>query len=222
MTEYKLLSQEAISAFEMPDTFVPEHMRDSIIRYLEAGQISMGSFLSCVIVNDLKEAVGKADDINQLHLVHIVHWLWNYAPAHSWGRQQSINEYQCWLNKKGYIGSNNWEVYNPHNKSVDELPVIYGFNNGGSPGWWSGQLLAEDGEPLGGHVCSDEIYMEGDLGVHKGSRPDRHETFRKHYQDGYKMEFVSFDDVESHSGLMAAIKKCEEKYPKEKDDVVQK
>jgi hypothetical protein len=27
-----------------------------------------------------------------------------------------------------------WAVFNPHDKPLDELPVIYGFNNGGSPG----------------------------------------------------------------------------------------
>lgn len=25
-----------------------------------------------------------------------------------------------------------WAVYNPHNKSLEDLPIIFGFNNGGS------------------------------------------------------------------------------------------
>jgi len=98
-----------------------------------------------------------------------------------------------------------WAVYNPHDKPIDALPVIYGFNNGGGPGWMSACLIAEDGTPLGGHCCSHEGYMPADLGVLEGSRPDRHEYFRKHYPDGYRMEFVSGSEVKGHEKLMAAI-----------------
>lgn len=100
-----------------------------------------------------------------------------------------------------------YAVFNPHNKPVEELPVIYGFNNGGSPGWYSGCLLAEDGTGMGGHVCSNEGFMYGDLGVLDGSRPDRHEDFQKHYPDGYRMDFVPAVDVRTHPGLEAAYQK---------------
>jgi len=109
------------------------------------------------------------------------------------------------------MGHDQFEFYNPHGKPISELPVIYGFNNGGSPGWFDACLLAEDGTGLGAHVCSNEGFMVGDLGIAKGSRPDRHETFRKHYPDGYRMEFVSHADVPSHLELMAAIRRAEEK-----------
>lgn len=102
-------------------------------------------------------------------------------------------------------------VFNPHNRPLDQLPVIYGFNNGGSPGWYSGCLLAEDGTGLGGHLCSDEGYMPHDLGILEGTRPDRHEDFRKHYPDGYRMEFVRGVDVLSHAGLTAAYERNQEK-----------
>lgn len=98
-------------------------------------------------------------------------------------------------------------VFNPHGKPESELPVIYGFNNGGSPGWMSAVLLAEDGEGLGGHICSAEGYMLHDLGILEGSRPDRHETFRAHYPDGYRMEFVPGDQVLTHPGLEAAYQR---------------
>jgi hypothetical protein len=97
-----------------------------------------------------------------------------------------------------------WAVFNPHDKDPAELPVIYGFNNGGEPGWYMGQLLAQDGTALGGHCCSHEGYMPSDLGVLEGSRPDRHETFKAHYPDGYRMEFVSANEVKGHPGLDAA------------------
>jgi hypothetical protein len=100
-----------------------------------------------------------------------------------------------------------WAVFNPHLKPVDQLPVIYGFNNGGSPGWMSAVLLAENGHVLGGHCCSSEAYMPADLGVLQGTREDRHETFRKHYPEGYRMEFVRGDEVLSHPGLSAAVER---------------
>jgi hypothetical protein len=83
------------------------------------------------------------------------------------------------------------------------LPVIYGFNNGGSPGWYLACLIAQDGTALGSHMCSDPCYMPHDLGILEGSRDDRHEGFRKHYPDGYRMEFVD-GDPRDHAGLMAA------------------
>lgn len=100
-----------------------------------------------------------------------------------------------------------WAVHNPHDKAISDLPIIYGFNNGGMgyPGLLSACLLAEDGTVLGSHGCSSEAYMPHDLGVLEGARPDRHEGFRKHYPDGYRMVFVGYDDVQGNEGLMAAI-----------------
>lgn len=98
-------------------------------------------------------------------------------------------------------------VYNPHDKPISELPVIYGFNNGGSPGMLSAVLLAEDGTGLGGHCCSAEGYMLYDLGIRDGSRPDRHETFQNHYPDGYRMDFVPGPQVKTHEGLNLAYQR---------------
>lgn len=100
--------------------------------------------------------------------------------------------------------------YNPHERPVEELPIIYGFNNGGRPGWLIGQLLAEDGTGLGGHICSSEAYMPHDLGCLEGARPDRHEEFRTHYPDGYRMVFVGASESETHPGIEAAYKKNQE------------
>jgi hypothetical protein len=97
-------------------------------------------------------------------------------------------------------------VFNPHEKPLDALPVIYGFNNGGSRGWYSAVAMAEDGTCLGGHCCSDEGYMEGDLGIIEGARPDRHaDQYQKHYPDGYRMEFVPGDEVKQHEALNRAF-----------------
>ena len=106
------------------------------------------------------------------------------------------------------------EIYNPHDKPESELPTIFGFNNGGRENWWNAALFAEDGTPLGGHICSNESFMAWDLGIKKGSRSDRHEDFKKHYPDGYKMEFVSYHDVNNHEGLQAAFKLYDLNKPK--------
>ena len=106
---------------------------------------------------------------------------------------------------KGYA------VFNPHEKPIHELPVIYGFNNGGGSYFLSAVLIAEDGTALGSHTCSNEGYMPHDLGILEGSRPDRHETFRAHYPDGYRMDFVGYNDAAAHEGLQRAFKLNEEK-----------
>jgi hypothetical protein len=101
-------------------------------------------------------------------------------------------------------------IFNPHGKPANKLPVIYGFNNGGEVGWLDAVLLAEDGTQLGSHICSTESYMPADLGVLEGTRDDRHETFRKHYPDGYRMEFVRYADVKTHTKLLLAVDRANE------------
>ena len=102
---------------------------------------------------------------------------------------------------KGYA------VFNPHGKPVGQLPVIYGFNNGGSSGWMTGTIIAEDGVCLGEHICSSEGYMPHDLGVLEGSAPHRHEEFRAHYPDGYRMEFVTHSEIPTHVALNLAFER---------------
>lgn len=96
-------------------------------------------------------------------------------------------------------------IYNPQNRPVDELPTIYGYNEGGRPGWLVGVLIAEDGTELGEHISFHESLMPRDLGVLEEARADRHDVFSEHYPDGYRTEFVSFADVPTHLGLSAAI-----------------
>lgn len=110
-----------------------------------------------------------------------------------------------------------WAVYNPKKKDLDKLPIIYGFNNGGSIGMLSACLVAEDGTGLGSHACSSEGYMEHDLGILEGTRADRHETFKKHYPNGYRMEFVGYGEAKEHKGLKKAFElneKLEKSNPK--------
>lgn len=97
-------------------------------------------------------------------------------------------------------------IYNPNNLPIEELPVIYGFNNGGSSGWYYAQAISEDGMGLGSHICSNECFMPHDLGILEGTGLDRHEKdYQRHYPNGYKMEFVPSSKIETHEKLQKAF-----------------
>lgn len=97
-------------------------------------------------------------------------------------------------------------VFNPLNRPVEELPVIYGFNNGGSRGFLDAVAIAEDGHGLGSHICSHEAFMLGDLGIRVGTRSDRHEKdYQVHYPEGYRMDWVPSSEIETHEGLKKAF-----------------
>lgn len=96
-------------------------------------------------------------------------------------------------------------VYNPNNKPLEELPYIYGFNNGGSSGWYEALSISADGHILGQHICSHELYMASDLDIiHPDGR--RHEAYKKHYPEGYKCTFIPFENVSENEGLKEAFR----------------
>ena len=95
--------------------------------------------------------------------------------------------------------------HNPNNKPLEELPVIYAFSNVAGGGDGVCYAMAQDGTVLGSHWCSNEAYAPHDLGVVEGARPDRHDDYRKHYPDGYRMDFVPSKDVLSHPALKIAF-----------------
>lgn len=101
-------------------------------------------------------------------------------------------------------------VHNPDGLSLDELPAIYGFSNGGDPDFIQAIAIAQDGTVLGVHGCSHEGYIPHDLGILADTRPDRHETYRAHYPHGYRMEFVPCKDVREHAGLQEAVTRYRE------------
>lgn len=50
----------------------------------------IGDFLRAVLSNDLREAVGRADEINGLALRALVRWLYNEAPGACWGSPDAV------------------------------------------------------------------------------------------------------------------------------------
>lgn len=109
-------------------------------------------------------------------------------------------------------GDRKYQVYNPNEKDIEELPWIIGFNNGGSPGWFSAVAIAEDGHVLAGHICSEESYMYHDLGIVEGATW-KHDKYQEYYPDGYRMDFVPYNQLkngEKHEVLEKAIERNQE------------
>lgn len=78
------------------DAYIPKHMTGAVKQYIEDG-IPPGSFLTAVICNDLKEAVGRADHINIQALPNIVSWFYINAPRECWG---SPEKFEAWIAAK--------------------------------------------------------------------------------------------------------------------------
>ena len=76
---------------------IPEHMHAPLRRYFEE-YIPTGSFLEAVLCNDLREAVAQADNDNIRNIPAFVNWLYNEAPAGSWGSREA---YENWISRRG-------------------------------------------------------------------------------------------------------------------------
>jgi len=77
---------------KMSEHGIPRYMHGGIIRYYENG-IPPGSFLTAVIDNDLKEACGRADDMNRHCLFNYIMWFYNEATTGSWGHPSATTEW---------------------------------------------------------------------------------------------------------------------------------
>ena len=82
---------------------------------------------------------------------------------------------------------------------------IYCFSSIVRGGDGMAYAMGDDGVVLGSHWCSSEYYIPHDLGVTEGSRPDRHEEYKKHFPNGYEMEFIHSSDIKTHQGLTKAF-----------------
>ena len=73
--------------------YIPERMMGGIRRWIDHG-IEPGDFLQAVIQNDLRGAVGLADDENKRNLPAYVGYFYNEAPRGCWGYEGAIKEWQ--------------------------------------------------------------------------------------------------------------------------------
>jgi hypothetical protein len=93
----------AVVAFETPveEWFngeyaeIPERMREGLRRYI-VDRVQPGDFLTAVICNDLRNAVGRADAENLSLIPLYVRWFYNVAPNQSHG---SLSRMNTWLDR---------------------------------------------------------------------------------------------------------------------------
>lgn len=76
--------------------YIPSRMMGGIRRYVDEG-VEPGDFLCAVIANDLKEAVGRADDENMANLPAFVDFFYNHAPSLCWGSSERMAK---WIEAK--------------------------------------------------------------------------------------------------------------------------
>jgi len=71
---------------------IPDHMMSALRRYID-NKIKPGDFLTAVLTNDLRGAVGRADHININIIPVYVSYLYNEAPGNCWGSTERVKEY---------------------------------------------------------------------------------------------------------------------------------
>lgn len=82
------------------ETVPVSYMADGMRRYFENG-ISPGSFGTALLCNDLRETFGRADETNSRCIRQWVQWLYDNAPAGSWGSRERFNDWIAQRQGKG-------------------------------------------------------------------------------------------------------------------------
>ena len=89
------LSRQALEGLEQ----FPEACARGLIDYFENG-LEPGSFLTALLMNDLKATCACADSENVRLIVDYVRWLYNYAPSVSWGSPEKVLHWLRQFNEK--------------------------------------------------------------------------------------------------------------------------
>ena len=69
-----------------------EDTKDSIDRYVQQ-RVPTGSFLQAVLSNDLRGALGQADEDNRRDLFEIVAYCYNEIPGVCWGSPEKVDQW---------------------------------------------------------------------------------------------------------------------------------
>jgi hypothetical protein len=85
--------KEAEPKYRLKLNMLPDHMRGSILRWIENGT-APGHFLTAVLCNDLREAFGRADEENTAAMKRWMIYLYNYAPTGCWGSPERFAAWQ--------------------------------------------------------------------------------------------------------------------------------
>ena len=72
---------------------IPAYMLGNLQAYIQTGR-PVGGFLTAVLRNDLREAVGRADDHNIANLPAYIAYLHNKAPMGCWGSTENVKHWK--------------------------------------------------------------------------------------------------------------------------------
>lgn len=87
------------------------------------------------------------------------------------------------------------------------MPKIYLFCVCSGRGWFNGYALAEDGHVLNCHLSSSARFSKGDMGLYDDDWSGKRNNYAAHYPDGYELEWIDEDKLESHEGFQVAFAK---------------
>ncbi len=73
-------------------SLIPVHCQQALKDWILVAY-SPGSFVTAVLENDLMQACGRADHINRHCLFDYVSFLYNDAPASSWGSSDKVKKW---------------------------------------------------------------------------------------------------------------------------------
>ena len=85
---------------KLTSELLPHHIRGAVERWIEYG-VYPGSFLTGVLMNDLRMSALNADVINSTRIADIVKWFVQYAPWNCWGSESLV---QQWAEMGGLNG----------------------------------------------------------------------------------------------------------------------
>jgi hypothetical protein len=80
-------------SYEFRGFRIPARMEEPLRLYILEG-IPVGQFLTAVLCNNLREAIGHGDDENVANLPAFIGYLYNEAPATCWG---SPEKHSAWI-----------------------------------------------------------------------------------------------------------------------------
>lgn len=83
------MKTEYTASVGMDSMSIPAYMLEALNAYIEQGH-PVGNFLTAVLENNLKEAVGRADSTNILCIPAYVIYLYNEAPSACWGSPEKV------------------------------------------------------------------------------------------------------------------------------------
>lgn len=85
----------------LADAGVPEHLRDALVGHVVYGHQTGGFLYQCLADNMCGAVCRAGPDIDMAGLKAIAKWLFNDAPAESWGSDEAVNR---WKERGGEAG----------------------------------------------------------------------------------------------------------------------